>query len=92
MGRKMVKGYLNSCGITAGEKRIGRALLVVSPVCQAQRNSSTARQMNPFPYHADYFAHKLHVDQNEKLGMYGLYISSPRSVFFVELSQGPLCT
>ena len=89
---KMVKRYLNSCGITAGEKRIGRALSVVSPVYQAQRNSSTARQMNPFPYHADYFAHKLHVDQNEKLGMYGLYISSPRSVFFVELSQGPLCT
>ena len=54
-GRKMVKGYLNNCGITAGEKRIGRALSVVSPVYQAQRNSKTARQMNPFPYHADYF-------------------------------------
>lgn len=63
---------MNSCGITAGEKRIGRALSVVSPVYQAQRNSNTARQMNPFPYHADYFGHKLHQDQNEKLEMYGL--------------------
>ncbi len=29
--------------------------------------------MNPIPYFAaDYFGHKLHVDQNEKLVMYGV--------------------
>lgn len=61
-----------SCGITAGDKRIGRALSVVSPLYQVQRNSNTARQSNPFPYHADHFGHKLHMDQNEKLTMYGL--------------------
>ena len=66
----MVKGYLNSCGITAGEKRIGRALSLVSPVYQAQTNCNTARQISPSPYHADYFGHKLHLDQNEKLRMY----------------------
>jgi len=71
-GRKMVKGYMASCGITAGDKRVGRALSVVSPLYQAQRNSNTARKTNPFPYHADYFGHKLHMDQNEKLAMYGL--------------------
>ena len=71
-GRKMVNGYMASCGITAGDKRVGRALSVVSPLYQAQRNSNTARQTNPFPYHADYFGHKLHMDQNEKLVMYGL--------------------
>lgn len=71
-GRKMVKGYMASGGITAGDKRVGRALSVVSPLYQAQRNSNTARQTNPFPYHADYFGHKLHMDQNEKLAMYGL--------------------
>ena len=32
----------------------------------------TARQINPFPYHASYFGHKLHVDQNEKLVMFGV--------------------
>lgn len=63
---------MKSCGITASEKRIARALSVSSPMYQAQRNSNTARQMNPFPYHADYFGHKLHLDQNEKLEMYGL--------------------
>ena len=61
-----------SCGITAGDKCIGRALSVVSPLYQVQRNSNTARQTSPFPYHTDYFGHKLHMDQNEKLKMYGL--------------------
>ena len=61
-----------SGGKTAGDKRVGRALSVVSPLYQVQRNSNTARQTNPFPYHADYFGHKLHMDQNEKLATYGL--------------------
>ena len=68
----MVKGYKASCGITAGDKRIGKALSIVSPLYQVQRNTNTARQTNPYPYHADYFGHKLHMDQNEKLAMYGL--------------------
>ena len=28
--------------------------------------------MNPIPYQGDYFGHKLHVDQNEKLVFYGV--------------------
>ena len=28
--------------------------------------------MNPVPYHASYFGQKLHVDQNEKLVMFGV--------------------
>ena len=28
--------------------------------------------INPIPYHADYFGHKLHIDQNEKLVMFGI--------------------
>jgi len=27
--------------------------------------------LNPIPYNAQYFGHKLHMDQNEKLGMFG---------------------
>ena len=30
------------------------------------------RSFNPKAYKADYFGHKLHVDQNEKLVMYGV--------------------
>ena len=68
----MVKGYMKSIGVTASEKRIGRALSVVSPLYQAKRNANTVRQVNPVPYNAEYFGHKLHLDQNEKLAMYGL--------------------
>ena len=34
--------------------------------------NSTARQLNPVPYSAEYFGHKVHIDQNEKLVMYGV--------------------
>ena len=64
--------YVKSIGVTASEKHIGRALSVVSPLYQAKRNANTARQVNPVPYNAEYFGHKLHLDQNEKLAMYGL--------------------
>ena len=37
-----------------------------------RRQTQTARQMNPVPYHASYFGQKLHVDQNEKLVMFGV--------------------
>ncbi|WAQ94000.1 hypothetical protein MAR_006471, partial [Mya arenaria] len=30
-----------------------------------------ARNINPIPYFAEYFGHKLHTDQNEKLAMFG---------------------
>ena len=30
-----------------------------------------AKNLNPIPYHAEYFGHKLHMDQNEKLNMFG---------------------
>ncbi|XP_052249306.1 uncharacterized protein LOC127857051 [Dreissena polymorpha] len=31
-----------------------------------------ARNLNPIPYYAEYFGHKLHMDQNEKLAMFGV--------------------
>jgi len=44
----------------------------VSPAYQDAMQTATARQTNPVPYHADYPGHKLHMDQNEKLVMYGV--------------------
>lgn len=31
-----------------------------------------ARNLNPVPYEAEYVGHKLHMDQNEKLCMFGV--------------------
>lgn len=69
----MVAGYLrHQNGVNIGENRVGRALASVFPNQNIQRQRQTRIATNPIPYRADYFGHKLHMDQNEKLGMYGV--------------------
>ncbi len=65
-------GLLASQGLRASEVLVGQSLSRVNPVYQHARRTATAKQINPVPYHADYFGHKLHIDQNEKLVMYGV--------------------
>lgn len=72
-GRKMMTGYLNSKHNTRiGQNRVGDALKVAAPNYHQRRRTNTARQVNPIPYRADYFGEKVHIDQNEKLVMYGV--------------------
>ncbi|XP_065894563.1 uncharacterized protein [Dysidea avara] len=71
-GRKMMTGLLSSHGVQVSQNRVGDSLGRVNPGYQSARNTATSHQTNPVPYHADYFGHKLHVDQNEKLVMYGV--------------------
>ena len=69
----MLKGYLKSkSNKTINQRRISAALKHVAPLHQQARNNNTARMLNLIPYRADYFGHKLHLDQNEKLVMYGV--------------------
>ena len=65
-------GLLASRGICVSQQRVRESLCKVHPDYQDARRTTTARQTNPLCYHADYFGHKLHVDQNEKLVMYGV--------------------
>ena len=66
-------GYLRQRnGVVVAELRVGRALARVFPNQHRQRQNTTRRAINPIPYRADYFGHKLHMDQNEKLVMYGV--------------------
>jgi len=65
-------GLLRSKGIVVSEQRVGQALALVSPAYHQARVTATAKQTNPVPYRADYFGQKLHLDQNEKLVMYGV--------------------
>ncbi|KAL2084316.1 hypothetical protein ACEWY4_019834 [Coilia grayii] len=70
-GRKLMTGYLSSVGIQAGERHVGNILRTVNPVYHDTRRRG-ARNLNPTPYYAGYTGHKLHIDQNEKLGMFGV--------------------
>ena len=72
-GRKKFKGYIKSKNNkTISQRRISAALKHVARLHQQARNNNTARMLNPILYRADYFGHKLHLDQNEKLVMYGV--------------------
>lgn len=70
-GRKTMKGFLASQGIRAGQWQIAAVMPYVNPAYHHQRQADTARLLNPIPYSARYFGHKLHIDQNEKMVMFG---------------------
>ena len=60
-GRKTMTGLLASQGLRRMNLTYHHA-----------RRTATAKKMNPVSYRADYFGHKLHIDQNEKLVMYSV--------------------
>ncbi|KAK7922224.1 hypothetical protein WMY93_009126 [Mugilogobius chulae] len=64
-------GYLRSKNVYAGECRVGKILREIHQPYQQWRREG-ARNLNPVPYHAEYMGHKIHIDQNEKLGMFGV--------------------
>lgn len=71
-GRKMMSGFLRSQGFTVSEVRVGEALKRTDPLHHSSRSLVTYRSINPRIYHADHFGHKLHIDQNEKIVMFGV--------------------
>jgi len=68
----MMTGFLSSQGFRCAQKRVGVSLQRVNPGYHIRRQTRAERQTNPIPYDAQYFGQKLHVDQNEKLVMFGL--------------------
>ena len=65
-------GVLATQGIHVGTQRVGQSLARVNPGYHQRRQNRTERQINPIPYNATHFGHKLHVDQNEKLVLFGV--------------------
>ncbi len=63
-------GLLRSKGVIVSEVNVGKSLRTVQPEHQLARCNATATLLNPIPYSADYFGHKLHIDQNEKIVMW----------------------
>ena len=71
-GRKTMKGFLACGGIRAGQRQIAAVLPYANPAYHHKRQTSTAKLLNPIPYHASYFGHKVYIDQNEKMVMHGV--------------------
>ena len=71
-GVRMVKGYLQSQGIQASERRVGNVMRELNPESSRSRREWKNRVINPIPYTARYLGDKLHIDQNEKLIMFGV--------------------
>ena len=69
-----MKGHIdgNTGQSVASKKRAGKSLQRVAPEYHERKQNDTAWQTNPIPYIANYYGHKLHIDQNEKLVMYGV--------------------
>ena len=65
-------GLLAAQGLRSGVQRIGISLSRVNPGHHTMRHNRTERQINPVPYRADYFGEKVHIDQNEKLAVFGV--------------------
>ena len=64
----MMTGYLRqNHNMKVGKTRVGKALKVNVPINNQSRRSGTLRSVNLIPYRANYFRHKIHYDQSEKL-------------------------
>ena len=68
----MMTGRLRSMGVSISERKVGNALNKICPSTQAEWCMQAGRSFNTKVYKADYFGHKMHVDQTEKLIMYGV--------------------
>ena len=69
----MMTGFIKQkYGVSVGQNRICKALSRVAHHYHQRRKSNIARMTNLIPYRANYFDHRLHLDQNEKLEMYGV--------------------
>ena len=70
--RKTRTVLLAAKDIQCSHHTVGAALKTVSPDYAQSRRQGIATLLNPMPYRADNFGEKLHVDQNEKLAMFGV--------------------
>ena len=73
--------YLRSSGVNVSGVKVRKALKRVNPEAQHHRATTASRSLNPKIYRADYFGNKLHMDQNEKLVMFGCIYVCARDGF-----------
>ena len=68
----MMTGLQRSKDICVSEGKIRQSLKRLDRVSHQIRYETAGRSLNPKCYNADYFGHKVHMDQNEKLKIFGV--------------------
>ncbi len=71
-GRRTMHGHLRSHRIQVSQARLAASLRRVAPIHYQARRHDTYLMLNPAPYCTTHYGEKLHLDQNEKLVMYGI--------------------
>ncbi len=72
MAEGLWHGLLRSHGIQVSQAQLAASLRRVAPIHYQARRHDTYRMLNPAPYRTTHYGEKLHLDQNEKLVMYGV--------------------
>ena len=85
-----MKGSLAAQGVIVSQRRVASAMRQVAPHPYYQRRQRTAEQVNPIRYHARYFGHKIHLDQNEKLVVYGVTYALCRDGYSGKILAGAI--
>lgn len=84
----MLKGYMLSRGFSILEGHLRSGVPQIAGPQRIQRQLGQVDCTNPCLYHADYFSEKLHIDQNEKLSMYGVTYLVARDGYSGKISTG----
>ena len=71
-GRRTMQGLLRSNGIQVSQARLAASLRRLAPLQYHARSIDIHRMLNPAPYRASHYGEKLHLDQNEKIAMFGV--------------------
>jgi len=71
-GRKMMNGLLASSGVSVCEGRVGRSLARVNPIYHTSRQEGSDKIKNTKAYFSPHFGHNQHIDQHEKMVMFGI--------------------
>ena len=66
-----IRYRLRGTGVNVSQRRIARLQRQIAPNAYHARRRDVVRQLNPIPYRAPFFGYKGHMDQNEKMEMYG---------------------
>ena len=66
----MMTDLLRSKGICVSEQNVRQSLKRLDPVSHQISHKTGGRSLNPKCYNANYFGHKVHMDQNEKPKMF----------------------